>query len=96
MTLAPGTTAEILRVAHVHGATDVRIFGSRARGDAEANSDLDLLVTLEDGRSLLDLIAIKQDLEDSLGLSVDVVTAASVSPYMRPGVLSEAIPLNGR
>ena len=82
--------SDIVRVARSHGAESVRIFGSRARGDARPDSDLDLLVTLEAGRSLLDLIAIKQDLEDLLHFSVDVVTEPSLSPYVRDSVFAEA------
>jgi len=71
---------EILAIAACHGARNVRVFGSVARGRARPDSDLDLLVQLDAGRSLLDLIAIKQDLEDLLGYKVDVVTEAAVSP----------------
>ncbi len=85
--------AEILRLAESHGATRVRVFGSAARRESRPDSDLDLLVELGPGRSLLDLIAIKQDLEDLLGRQVDVVTEAAVSPYMREHVLAEAVPL---
>ncbi len=70
--------AEILRVARMHGAQHVRVFGSRARGHARPDSDLDLLIDLEPGRDLLDLVAIKQDLEDLLGLHVDVVSSAGL------------------
>ncbi|MFN8634485.1 MAG: nucleotidyltransferase family protein [Chloroflexota bacterium] len=84
---------EIRRVAARHGARSIRVFGSTARGDARDDSDVDLLVELEPGRSLLDLIAIKQDLEDVLARPVDVVTEAVLSPYLRDRVLSEAIPL---
>ena len=83
----------ILRVAASHGARDVRVFGSRVRGTARPDSDIDILVKLEAGRSLLDLIAIKQDLEDLLGCKVDVVTEAAISPYIREQVLNEAIVL---
>ena len=83
----------ILRVAASHGARDVRVFGSRARGAARPDSDVDILVKLEAGRSLLDLIAIKQDLEDLLGCKVDVVTEAALSPYIREQVLNEAVAL---
>jgi predicted nucleotidyltransferase len=69
------------------------VFGSFARGDNRDGSDLDLLVELETGRSLLDLIAIKQDLEDLLGVRVDVVTERSISPYFRDTVLKEAVAL---
>lgn len=84
---------EILQIAARHGARNIRIFGSRSRGEAHSQSDLDLLINLEKGRSLLDMVAIKQDLEDLLGYSVDVVTEAAISPYMRENVLKEAIPL---
>jgi len=83
----------ILRVAASHGARDVRVFGSRVRGTARPDSDVDMLVKLEAGRSLLDLIAIKQDLEDLLGCKVDVVTEAAISPYIREQVLNEAAAL---
>jgi uncharacterized protein len=86
--------SEILRIAHAHGARSVRVFGSRARGDAGAASDLDLLVGLEPGRSLLDVVAIKQDLEDLLGYPVDVVTEGGLSPYLRDRILAEALPLS--
>jgi predicted nucleotidyltransferase len=86
-------TGDVLRVARLHGATSVRVFGSWARGEQSERSDLDLLVDLEAGRSLLDLVAIKQDLEDLLHCSVDVVTERSLSPWLRERVLAEAIPL---
>src|SRR5262245_14136091 len=83
----------ILEVAERHGATRVRVFGSLARGDSNRDSDLDLLVELKPGRSLLDLVAIKQDLQDLLRRRVDVVTERSVSPYMRDAVVQEAVPI---
>ncbi len=84
---------DIERVVRAHGGQSVRVFGSHARGDAHSESDLDLLIRLEPGRSLLDLVAIKQDLEDLLRCSVDVVTEAGLSPYLRERILSEARPL---
>jgi hypothetical protein len=83
----------ILRIATQHGARNVQVFGSFARGEAGPDSDLDLMIQLEPGRSLLDLIAIKQDLEDLLGCQVDVVTEAAISPYMKEQVLKEAVNL---
>jgi len=84
---------EILKVAASHGARDVRVFGSRARGEGGAKSDVDLLVTLSEKASLLDIVAMKQDLEDLLGCKVDVVTEDAISPYMRDEVLKEAVTL---
>jgi len=84
---------QILTIARQYGARNVRIFGSIARGEGKRDSDLDVLVELEPGRSLLDIIAIKQDLEDLLNTKVDVVTEAAVSPYIRDEVLRQAISL---
>lgn len=84
---------EILRIAAAHGAQNVRVFGSVFRGEAGAKSDVDLLVKLEPGRSLLDLIATKQELEDLLGREVDVRTEDAVSAYIREQVLKEAVSL---
>lgn len=84
---------EILRIAAKHGARNVRVFGSVARGQAGLTSDLDLLVQLDPGYSLLDLIAIKQDVEDLLHCEVDVVTEAAISPYIRDQVLREVTAL---
>jgi predicted nucleotidyltransferase len=83
----------ILQIAAAHGARDVRIFGSWARDEARPDSDVDLLVRLDAGRSLLDIIAIKQDLEDLLGLPVDVITETGISPYLREQILAEAVAL---
>ncbi|HEX2265862.1 MAG TPA: nucleotidyltransferase domain-containing protein [Solirubrobacterales bacterium] len=67
--------------------------GLSAGGEHDASSDLDLLVDMAEGRSLFDLIALSNDLEESLGVEVDVVTEASLSPYMRDRVLDEAVAL---
>ena len=71
---------------------NVRV-GSRARGDPSAGSDLDLLVELERGRSLLDLIALEHELESLLGIDVDVLVRGSISAYFRDDIEREAIPL---
>ena len=84
---------DILRLAREHGARNVRVFGSAARGEETKDSDLDVLVEMEDGRSLVDHVALKQDLEELLGQKVDVVTEASLHPRMRDRVLREAVPL---
>ena len=85
--------AEILRIAARHGAHNVRIFGSVARGDADAASDVDVLVDLEPGRSLLDLGGLLVDLEELLGCKVDVTTTNGLRPRIRERVLREAVPL---
>jgi len=84
---------EILQIAARHGASNVRVFGSVARGEAGAESDLDLLVDLEHGRSLLDHAALKVDLEQLLDLPVDVATERGLKPRIREHILREAIPL---
>lgn len=81
---------EIIRLAQKHGAYDLRVFGSIARGESGTTSDIDLLVRFEEGRSLLDLIAFKFDLEEMLGFSVDVVTDESLHWTIRDHVLEEA------
>ncbi len=85
--------AEIRRLAQRHGVRRLRVFGSRARGQAGPTSDLDLLAEFEPGRDLLDLIGFKQEVEALLGCPVDVVTEAALSPYLRERVLREAVPL---
>ena len=84
---------EIVGIAQRYGAKNVRVFGSRARGEARPNSDFDILVTVGEHTSLLDIIAIKQDLEDLLGSTVHVVTDDAISPYIREKVLKQAIAL---
>ncbi len=84
---------EILRLASQHGARNVRIFGSVARGEADERSDVDLLVDLEPGRSLLDLGGLLMDLRDLLRRNVDVVTERGLKARIRSRVLHEAVPL---
>jgi len=84
---------DVLRVAAKHGAHNVRVFGSVARGDAGLDSDIDLLVSLEPGRSLFDLGGLWYDLNELLDVSVDVVTESGIRQRMRERVLREAVPL---
>ncbi|HWH34872.1 MAG TPA: nucleotidyltransferase domain-containing protein [Acidimicrobiales bacterium] len=74
-------------------AGNVRVFGSVARGDDTAASDIDILVDLDDGASLLDLIGLERALSELLGAEVDVVPAHALKPPLRRRVLEEAIPL---
>lgn len=84
---------EILRVAARHGARNVRVFGSVARGEADEESDIDLLVEFEPGRSLLDHAALLLELEELLGCDVDVVSDRGIKARIRERVLREAMPL---
>ncbi len=84
---------DILLLASRHGARNVRIFGSVARGGAGPESDVDLLVKMEEGRSLLDLSALVADLQDTLGRKVDVVSEDGLYWLLRRKILKEARPL---
>ena len=81
---------EILATARKHGAYNVRVFGSVARGEARPDSDIDFLVSLDAGRSLIDLARLLRELQSLLGRNVDVVTEAGLRPRIRPQVLREA------
>ncbi len=85
--------ADILALAAKHGARNVRVFGSVARGDADEQSDIDVLVQMEPGRSLLDLGGLQYDLEQLLGCRVDVVTEQGLKARLREETLSEAVTL---
>ena len=84
---------QILRIASRHGAHNIRVFGSVARGDADESSDIDLLVDFEPDRSLLDHAALVLDLEELLGRKVDVVTEKGIYWLLRRRILKEARPL---
>jgi hypothetical protein len=88
--LVQSNRADILRVAAQHGAYNIRVFGSVARGEAGEGSDIDLLVDLEPERSLLDLGGLQVDLEELLGRKVDVVTEAGLYWLLRRRILKEA------
>lgn len=81
---------EILELASKHGVTKIRVFGSVARGDAHPDSDIDFLVNLEAGRSLMDLARLLRELQTLLGREVDVVTEAGLRSRIRPQVLKDA------
>jgi uncharacterized protein len=83
----------ILRVAESHGATKVRLIGSVARGEARPDSDIDLLVTWQEGTSLLDQAALKLELESLLGRKVDIASDGWVKPSIRESVYRDAIAL---
>ena len=84
---------DILLIAAKYGASNVRVFGSLARGEADSESDIDLLVEMEPGRSLFDMGGLLVDLEDLLGCNVDVVTEDGLRDRIRDRVLKEAVAL---
>jgi len=93
MTALQQYATDILQIATKHGVIKVRVFGSFANGTATPSSDIDLLVNLETGRDLLDLIAMKQELETQTGRKVDVVTEKGLSPHLRETIIHQARPL---
>ena len=84
---------EILRIARAHGASNVRVFGSAARGDASDTSDVDFLVEFVPGTSLLQHGAMIAELEALLGRKVDVAPEKMLRERLRERVLREAVPL---
>ena len=84
---------EIIATAARHGARNVRVFGSVARGDDHPESDIDLLVDFEPKRSLIDLVGLQLDIEALLGRRADVITEASLGIHLRERILAEARPL---
>jgi predicted nucleotidyltransferase len=85
--------AEIERLAHLHGAHGVRIFGSVARGEDTDDSDIDVLVDMDEEASLLDLIRFQQALEEVLRRRTEVLTVAGINPYLKDRILAEAVRL---
>ena len=82
---------QILALATRYGINRIRIFGSVARGEDSLNSDLDLLVNFDEGRSLFDLIGFRNDIEEMLGRKVDVVSENALHWYIKEKVLQEAV-----
>ena len=84
---------KILAVCAKYGARNVRIFGSVARGEARPESDIDILVEMDDGHGFFDLLRLEDEAENLLGRHIDVVTVGGISPYIREKVLSQAVAL---
>jgi len=82
---------EVIRIANYYGAKNIRVFGSVARGESRPESDLDLLVEFENGRSLFDLGGLIADLEDLFGCKVDVVSKNGLRPRFRDRLIKEAV-----
>jgi uncharacterized protein len=91
--LGPAGRATILATAARYGAHNIRVFGSVARGEADDLSDLDLLVDLDGGRTLMDLGGLLMDLQSQLRIRIDITTERMLRSEIRDRVLSEAVPL---
>jgi uncharacterized protein len=91
-TLRREKRAEIVRLGEKYGARNIRVFGSVVRGDKRAESDVDLLVDMDQDRTLFDLAGFVADVQDLLDAKVDVVTPGGLR-YLRERVLSEAVPI---
>lgn len=91
--LLQGKRDAILKLAAQYGASNVRVFGSVARGEATQDSDIDFLVDFKPGYRLWDHIGLKQDLEALLSRKVDVAIARNLREEFRPYILREAVPL---
>jgi len=89
MRLSPDNTRKLVSIARKHGVVRASLFGSFARGDARPDSDLDVLVEMEPGRSLLDLVRLERELKKALGLEVDVATPKSLYPSVLERVMAE-------
>ena len=84
---------KILAIAAAHGASSLHVFGSMAKGVDIEGSDLDLLVEVRPGTSLFQFAGLQVDIEDALGLKVDLCTEAQLHPKLKGRILSEARPL---
>lgn len=78
---------QVTPILRLHRVCRAALFGSTARSEQDNRSDIDLLVQLEDGKSLLDLVALKIDLEEAIGMDVDVITYDSINPLLRGHIL---------
>jgi predicted nucleotidyltransferase len=83
----------LIALADRYRAENVRVFGSVARGDANEESDFDLLVHFREGASLFDLMDLQDDSARLLGRKVDIVSDRGLSPYLAQRILNEAVPL---
>jgi len=81
---------KLLAITAGHGASNLRVFGSVAKGVDREGSDIDLLVDVREGTSLFDLVGLQQDFEDALGMKVDLLTEPELHPMIKDRILAEA------
>lgn len=84
---------ELIAALAARGAHNIRVFGSAARGDERPDSDVDLLVDLDDGKTLLDLIGAEQEAERIIGTSVDLIPFDGLKPLVRESAIEDMVPL---
>ncbi|MHB8853481.1 MAG: nucleotidyltransferase family protein [Ignavibacteriaceae bacterium] len=84
---------DILKIASLHGAKNIKVFGSVARGEQNQNSDIDFVVEMEKGKTVLNRIALMQDLKKLLGQEVDVVTYKSLREKIKHDIIKDAVEL---
>ena len=81
---------QLLALVAARGASRLRVFGSVARGQDREGSDVDLLIDMPEGSSLLQIVGLQQDIQDALGIEVDLCTERELHPELRPRILAEA------
>ena len=86
-----GVKQKILPILQRHGVTKAGLFGSLVRGEVKKNSDIDVLVEIEDAISLLDFVGIKIELEEATGRKVDLVEYDTIKPLLRERILNEQV-----
>ncbi len=86
---------KLVKLLKKHGVKKIVIFGSYVRGEARPDSDIDVIVEFKNRKSLLDLVGIEQELEDELGIRVDLLTEKSISPYLIDNIRKESIVVFG-
>ena len=82
---------KLISILTGYGAKRIRIFGSYARGQANPESDIDIVVEFLERKSLLDIVGIEQELSEALGIKVDLLTEKSISPYLIDGIKKEMV-----
>ena len=85
--------SQIIPILREHDVIHAAVFGSFARGEEKEDSDLDILVELREDKSLLDLVALKLDLQEILKREIDVVTYNAIYPEIRERILREQVPI---
>ncbi len=91
MSLSENIRKEIIEILKKHGAKKISIFGSYIRGDATSKSDLDIIVEFEEPKGLISFVGIENELSDTLGIKVDLLTERAISPYLIDRILKEAV-----